>query len=167
MFMICSSEPCLWYQGVQCTWPVTVFCRHLCYVVEAHSSLQVRREISVLKCRWILILHKGRPWFSDIQLLYTTYEQTFQAIAQRRCLSAKPTLSAWSWHPYYLCSYSSVYLFLQEIFLNSISHHAYMFSYQWCVPPTHAPYIPPVSRAVKLSPELHFVSPKCQKRYAR
>jgi hypothetical protein len=67
----------------------------------------------------------------------------------------------------YLCSYSSVYLFLQEIFSNSKSHHAQLFQHQWGVPstypPKHAPNISPLSRAIKLCASLYFLSPKCQK----
>ena len=75
MFTICSLEPSFWYQGVQCTLPVTVFFRHLWYVEGAHSSLQLRREIGVLS--WVYFnLYIGGPWFLDVRL-FICQLQTF------------------------------------------------------------------------------------------
>lgn len=78
---------------------------------------------------------------------------------------ANTSVPVWSQQHYYLCSYISVYLLLQDFFLNSISQYTLLFLQQWCVPSTyphtHASYISPVS------PKLNFVSPKCQKTYVR
>ena len=65
MLTICSPEPNLWYQGVQCILPVTVLFRHSCYVEGAHSSPQLRREITVLS--WVYFnVCTGGPWFLDV-----------------------------------------------------------------------------------------------------
>ena len=82
--------------------------------------------------------------------------QTFQAIAQSHCLSAKPKFqSLCHISNIIICVHTVVFIcYCKKFFQYSISQHALLILQQWCVPSTyphtHAPYISPVS------PKLNF-----------
>jgi hypothetical protein len=115
-----------------------------------------------------------RLLYPKFGLSYTADEQTSRAIAQCHCQSAKLTLqSVRGPSNVIICVHTVVFIFsARNFFKQHITPHPLVLAAVIrCVPstypPTHVCNIFPMSGAVKLSPKLYFVSPKCQKRYMR